>query len=110
MARVPAQVDRQDIEIAFGHRNIVSAKHMPRAYGRPHSPQVRRHVACLGQPLLNCGLVLERRVAGIKGALSAWELYGAAAPSPADWLTCGSADSLTVRDRDCPRWLLLTGT
>ena len=42
--------------------------------------------------------------------LSAWEVRGAVAPSPADWLTCGSADTLTVRDRDCPRWLLRSGT
>ena len=46
MTHVSAQVDRQDIEIAFGHRDIVSARHMPRGYGRPHSPQESRHVAC----------------------------------------------------------------
>jgi len=50
------------------------------------------------------------RVTGIEPALSAWELYGAAARLPADWLTCGSAALQTVRDRDCPRWLLRSGT
>ena len=45
-----------------------------------------------------------------KLALSAWELYGAARLPPADWLTCGSADILTVRYRDSPRWLLRSGT
>jgi hypothetical protein len=62
-----------------------------------------------GSEPLTCAFRLER-VTGIEPALSAWELYGAAEPSPADWLTCGSADTLTVRDRDCPRWFLLTGT
>ena len=50
--------------------------------------------------------VLER-VTGIGPALSAWELYGAAWRSPADWLTCRSANILTVRYRDCPRCPLL---
>jgi hypothetical protein len=43
-------------------------------------------------------------------ALSAWEAWGAVVPPPADWLTCGSAGALTVRDRDCPLWLLRSGT
>ena len=50
------------------------------------------------------------RVTGIEPALSAWEVGGAARPPPADWLTCGCADTLTVRDRDYPRWLLCSGT
>jgi hypothetical protein len=45
----------------------------------------------------------------VEPALSAWEVCGAAPPSPADLLTCGSADALSVRDRDCPRWLLCSG-
>jgi hypothetical protein len=57
---------------------------------------------------LTLGFALER-LTGIEPALSAWKLSGAAALSPADWLTCGSADTLTVRNRDCPRRLLLTG-
>ncbi len=47
---------------------------------------------------------------GNRAALSAWELYGAAWPPPADWLTCGSIYMLSVRDRDCLRWFLLPGT
>lgn len=35
MARVPTQVDRQDIEIVFGHREIISAEYKPRACRRP---------------------------------------------------------------------------
>ena len=60
-------------------------------------------VSSRGYPLLTM-------VNGPLMAWRSWELYGAAVPSPADWLTCGSADKLTVRDRDCPRWFLLTGT
>jgi hypothetical protein len=43
-------------------------------------------------------------------ALSAWEVCGTVASPPADWLTCGSVDTFSVRDRDCPRWLLRSGT
>ena len=38
------------------------------------------------------------------------ELYGAVASSPAIWLTCRFADTLAVRDRECPWWLLRSGT
>ena len=50
------------------------------------------------------------RVTGIEPALSAWEVSGAARPPPACWLTCGCADGLSVRDRDCPRGLVRSGT
>ena len=42
--------------------------------------------------------------------LSAWELYGAAWRPPADRLTCWSTPPLSLRDRDCPLWLLRSGT
>ncbi len=42
--------------------------------------------------------------------LSAWEVRGATFPPPADRLVCGCADTLTVRDRDYPSWLLRSGT
>ena len=41
---------------------------------------------------------------------SAWEVCVAGHPPPADWLTCGSADTLPVRDRGCPLRLLSSGT
>ena len=58
---------------------------------------------------LTCAYIVER-VTGIEPALSAWELYGAAWPPPADRLTCSSTSPLTLRDRDCPLWLLCSGT
>ena len=45
-----------------------------------------------------------------KLALSAWEVCGATARLPTDWLICGSTVPLTVKARDCPRWLLRSGT
>ena len=63
----------------------------------------------LAEGSLTCGYAVER-VTRIELALSAWELYGAASPPPADWLTCGCADVLSVSDPDCPRWLLRSGT
>jgi hypothetical protein len=38
------------------------------------------------------------------------QLGKSASLSAADWLTCGSADTLSVRDHDCPRRLLRSGT
>jgi hypothetical protein len=70
MARVAAQVDREDIEIAFGHRDIVSATNMPGDIRSVPRPQASWHLVCsewpLREPALNCDLALERRVAGIK--------------------------------------------
>jgi len=63
----------------------------------------------LAEGSLTCGYAVER-VTRIELALSAWELYGAASPPPADWMTCGCADVLSVSDPDCPRWLLRSGT
>jgi len=60
------------------------------------------------EPLNRCFVV--ERVTGIEPAQSAWELYGAERSLPAYWLTCGPTFPLTVRDRDCPRWLLRSGT
>jgi hypothetical protein len=76
MARVAAQVDRQDIEIAFGHRDIVSAKNVPRDIRSVSQsagelacriPEVAATKTCS-----ELRLVLERRVTGIKAQLSAW--------------------------------------
>jgi hypothetical protein len=58
--------------------------------------------------LLNWGFALER-VTGNEPALSAWELNVVAARLPADRLTSAATVPLTVRDRDCPRWLLRSG-
>ena len=46
------------------------------------------------------------RVTGIEPALSAWEVCGAARVLPADSVTCGDHDGLSVSDRDYP-WVLL---
>jgi hypothetical protein len=46
------------------------------------------------------------RVTGIEPALSAWEVCGAARLPPADSVTCGDLDSLTVSDHDYPQVLL----
>jgi hypothetical protein len=57
---------------------------------------------------LTCVFALER-VTGIEPALSAREVCVAGHPPP-DWLTCGSADTLPVRDRGCLLRLLSSGT
>jgi hypothetical protein len=57
---------------------------------------------------VSCGYVMER-VTRIELALSAWEVSVTALRPPADWLTCGPAGLLTVRDRDCPQWLIRSG-
>lgn len=64
----------------------------------------------LGQMLSRLGT--QRRGTGRQPGLglSARELYGAASPPPADRLTCWSVSPLTLRDRDCPLWLLRSGT
>ena len=54
--------------------------------------------------------VTVERVTGIEPALSAWEVCGAAALPPADSVTCGDLDGLSLSDRDYPRALLLSGT
>jgi hypothetical protein len=46
----------------------------------------------------------------ISPALSAWEVCGAVALSPADSVTCGNLGGLSLTDRDYPRALLLSGT
>jgi len=43
---------------------------------------------------------------GSEVGLSAWELCGAARLPPASWLTCRSAETLSVRNHDCSCWLL----
>jgi hypothetical protein len=58
---------------------------------------------------VSCGFVVER-VTGIEPALSAWEVCGAVRLSPADSVTCGDLDGLSVSDRDYPRALLPSGT
>jgi hypothetical protein len=57
---------------------------------------------------LTCVFALER-VTGIEPSLSAREVCVAGHPPP-DWLTCGSADTLPVRDRGCLLRLLSSGT
>src|SRR5215470_3938271 len=46
---------------------------------------------------------------GIEPALSAWEVCGAARVLPAESVTCGDHDGLSVSDRDYPRVLLPSG-
>ena len=46
----------------------------------------------------------------LQRALSAWEVCGAVALPPADFVTCGDLDGLSASDRDYPRALLLSGT
>ena len=43
------------------------------------------------------------RVTRIELALSAWEVCGAVALPPADFVTCGDLDGLSASDRDYPR-------
>jgi hypothetical protein len=50
------------------------------------------------------------RATGIEPAPSAWEVCGATRLPPADPVTCRNLDKLTVSDRDCPQWLLSSGT
>jgi hypothetical protein len=56
------------------------------------------------------GPSLSERVTRIELALSAWEVGGAVAPSPADSVTCGDLGGLSLSDRDYPRVLLPSGT
>ena len=72
--------------LAAGHGLDGRVQRFPAAQRRPSSRSVR-----------------------LKLALSAWEVCVAGHP-PADWLTCGSADTLPVRDRGCPLRLLSSGT
>ena len=53
---------------------------------------------------------LVKRVTGIEAALSAWEVCGATRVLPAESVTCGDHDGLSVSDRDYPRMLLPSGT
>jgi hypothetical protein len=46
----------------------------------------------------------------LQAELSAWEVCGAVRLSPADSVTCGDLDGLSVSDRDYPRALLPSGT
>jgi hypothetical protein len=59
--------------------------------------------------LLTWDYTLER-VTGIEPALSAWEVCGAVGLLPADSMTCGDLDCLSVSDRDCPWLLIRSGT
>src|SRR5690348_14246247 len=74
---------------------------------------VRRSSAAAGDTCaLFWGFLAEwvERVTGIEPALSAWEVCGAVALPPADFVTCGDLGGLSLSYRGYPRALLLSGT
>jgi len=75
-----------------------------------HRNQCAHTDAVLAVTYPGSGVSHSERVTRIELALSAWEVGVAALPPPADWPSCGSVGTLPVRDRDCPRWLLRSGT
>src|SRR5215470_9998065 len=88
------------------YRHAQTHRHVNGPWRSTRSQRARE--SCPACPL-TWDFTLER-VTGIEPALSAWEVCGAVRLSPADSVTCGDLDGLSVSDRDYPRALLPSGT